>query len=95
MAKSQPRRKVIPDSAKTKEIDAAEIVEKTSGDKISLANKDESEFEKVTTVVPKAFKLTRDDGSVHEYHPGTQEMPVDDAAHWFARAMGVKVYAPD
>lgn len=49
---------------------------------------------KTTDVVIKsAFKLTLDDHTVHEYHPGVQAMPVDHLDHWFVKAQGVKTVA--
>lgn len=78
----------------TKLDDSGDIVQGTEPDKISLSTTSAVEYEeKVTVVAPKSFTLTRDDGAVVQYHAGTQEMPVSDAAHWFTRAMGVKVYA--
>jgi len=35
--------------------------------------------------IVKAFKLTRDDGTMVTYPVGTYEMPAQDAAHWFTR----------
>lgn len=88
-------RRTIPDSVKTTIADSGDIVEQTRGEQIALTKMSETEYEEqVTVVVPTPFTLTRDDGSVKHYSPGTQEMPVPDAAHWFTRAQGVKVYAP-
>lgn len=74
--------------------DSGEIVEKTSGDKIALAQPQAAQ-EQVTVVVPTQYTLTRDDGSVTTFHAGIQEMGLDDASHWFSRNMGVKVYTPN
>lgn len=73
--------------------DSGDIVEKTSGDKIALAQPQAAQ-EQVTVVVPTQYTLTRDDGSVTTFLPGIQEMGLDDASHWFSRNMGVKVYSP-
>lgn len=46
----------------------------------------------VTATVPVAFTLTLDDHRAVHYEAGTQEMPKDDAEHWFAKAQGVEIY---
>jgi hypothetical protein len=81
-------------SASTSDIaDSGEIVEQTNPDLIALRKPTTAqEDELVTVVVPKAFMLTLDDHTPIAYAAGTQEMPVSHAAHWFARAHGVKVY---
>ena len=89
--KTVPTRRVI---SSTKLGDSAAVVERTEGENINLkAVPDEGE--KVTVVVPKSFVLTLDDHTPVQYHAGVQEMSVDHASHWFARAQGVKVYSPD
>lgn len=94
-AKAAPiTRRTIADASTTTIPDAADIVERTEGDKIQLTASKAPDSESVTVVVPKAFMLTRDDGTPVQYQAGTQEMPLDDAAHWFARSVGVKVYTP-
>lgn len=94
-AKQAPiTRRTIADAATTAIPDSGEIVENTEGDKIQLTSSTAPDSEAVTVVVPKAFMLTRDDGTPVQYQAGTQEMPLDDAAHWFSRAHGVKVYSP-
>jgi hypothetical protein len=72
--------------------DSAAVAERTEGDKITLVDTEVDEGEKVTVIIPKAFTLTRDSGAPVTYEAGVQEMLVDDAGHWYARAMGVKVY---
>jgi len=72
---------------------AGEVNELTSGDKVQLTKGTDPQ-EMVTVIIPKQFILTRDDGSVTTFFAGTQEMGIDDAAHWFSRAQGVKVYDP-
>lgn len=74
--------------------DSADIVEQTGGEKITLVQAPAVQ-ERVTVVVPKPYTLTLDDGNVRHFQAGTQEMGVDDAAHWFSRSMGVKVYVPN
>lgn len=71
--------------------DSGAVVERTEGDEIKLVATAE-DTETVTAIVPVEVRLTRDDGSEIIYRPGVQEMPLADAAHWFARARGVKVY---
>jgi hypothetical protein len=94
-AKKSRRAVLVPDSSKTSISDPAEVVEKTTGEKITLGERDTSaDGEKVTVIVPKAFTLTLDDGTPMPFHAGTQEMSVEHAAHWFSRAQGVKVYSP-
>jgi len=96
-AVTTPRR-TIPASSLTSIKDSGDIVEGTDGEKISLPETrqaNETDSEKVTVVVPKAFTLTLDDGGLFRVEAGTQEMPADIAAHWFSRAQGVKVYVPD
>ena len=91
--KTLPRRLIAP--ATTSIADSGDIVENTEAEKISLSDQSAVDAEeKVTVVVPKDYTLTRDDGAVVKYYAGTQEMPVTDAAHWFSRSAGVKVYAP-
>lgn len=93
-AKSR-RAVLVPETSKTSISDAADVVEKTAGDKINLGERDTSnDGEKVTVIVPKSFTLTLDDGTPLPFLAGTQEMSVEHAAHWFSRAQGVKVYAP-
>ena len=48
----------------------------------------------VTVTVPKAFKLRVDNDVVIDYRAGVQEMPVEHAEHWYAKANGVEVYRP-
>ena len=48
-----------------------------------------AEAEKVKVKVPKAFRLTRDDGVLVEYPAGVYEMPETDAEHWWSKANGV------
>lgn len=43
----------------------------------------------VDVTVPKAFRLTLDDGVVVQYDYGTKQMPADHANHWWSKAMGV------
>lgn len=94
--KAKTRRTLLPATARTNSTDAADVVEQTTGDAIRLGDRDTSgDGEKVTVVVPKAYQLTLDDHSPVRYEMGTQEMPVNHAAHWFSRAMGVKVYSPE
>lgn len=94
-AKAAPiTRRTIADASTTTIPDSADIVENTEGEKIQLTATTVPDSEAVTVVVPKSFLLTRDDGTPVQYLAGTQEMPLDDAAHWFARAAGVKVYTP-
>lgn len=45
----------------------------------------------VTVVVPKAFNLTCDDGSVIRYEVGIQDMPKAHATNWYAQAQGVTI----
>jgi len=45
----------------------------------------------VTAVVPKAFRLTCDDGKVVEYQVGIQDMPTSHAKHWWSQAQGVTI----
>lgn len=94
-AKQAPiTRRTIADASTTAIPDSGDIVENTEGEKIQLTASKAPDSEAVTVVVPKAFLLTRDDGTPVHYQPGTQEMPLDDASHWFARSVGVKVYSP-
>lgn len=44
----------------------------------------------VSVTVPRAFKLTRDDGSLVEYAEGIYDMPKKDAEHFYAKANGVE-----
>ncbi len=48
----------------------------------------------VTVTVPKAFNLTGNDHVRYSYKAGVQEMRVDHAEHWYAKANGVVVYNP-
>ena len=64
----------------------------TSGESITLAPPVPRVTETVTVVVPRPFTLTLDNFQPVPYEAGVQEMPVDHASHWFARAQGVKVY---
>ena len=70
---------------------SADLVEASGDVKITLAAA-EPEGEKVTVIVPNGFTLTRDGHVPKVYAAGVQEMLVDDAAHWYTRACGVKVY---
>lgn len=91
--KTLPRRQIAPST--TSLGDSGDIVENTEPDKITLGDQSSVDAEeKVTAVVPKDYTLTRDDGAVVKYYAGTQEMPASDAAHWFSRSAGVKVYTP-
>jgi len=89
------RQLTVPESSKTQIADSGDIVEETTGDKITLGAQPTTEGEKVTVVVPHAYKLTQDNGVEVRYDAGTQEMLVEHAAHWFSRAQGVKVYSPE
>jgi len=96
-ATKAPARRVIANAqpTTTKLKDSAAVVERTEGDKVSLKDAvTELSGEMVTVIVPKGFKLTRDSGEPAIYAAGVQEMPLEDASHWFARAQGVKVYDP-
>ena len=46
----------------------------------------------VTVTVPKAFKLRIDHHQVVEYKAGVQEMPLEHADHWYAKANKVEKY---
>jgi hypothetical protein len=75
--------------------DASDVVEKTTGERINLgAETLEQDVEMVTVVVPHRFTLTRDNRTPVTIFPGVQEMSLTDAAHWYSRANGVKVYTP-
>lgn len=94
--KAAPQRRAINANLSTTTTgDSGDIVENTAPDKISLTSDGGADEELVTVVVPKAYTLNRDDGAVRRFEAGTQEMSVLDAAHWFSRAQGVKVYAPE
>jgi hypothetical protein len=47
----------------------------------------------VTVMIPRDFSLTLD-GSHHQVHykAGTDEMPIEHANHWYAKANGVEIY---
>lgn len=95
-APKAPARRVIAQQPATTSLkDSAAVVERTDGDKVSLKDAvTELSGEQVTVIVPHGFKLTRDSGEPMVYQAGVQEMPIEDAAHWFSRAQGVKVYDP-
>lgn len=46
----------------------------------------------VIVTVPKAFKLTLDNGHVVHVKPGVQDMDPDHARHWYAKANGVEEF---
>ena len=48
----------------------------------------------VTVTVPKFFQLRVEDGTVYPYKAGVQEMRLEHADHWYARANGVTIYKP-
>lgn len=55
----------------------------------------------VTAIVPRpiTLRLSESNGTdvTHtevKYNPGTQQMPLDHATHWWAKANGVRVYDP-
>lgn len=93
--KEQIRRRIAqaPQPSTTSIQDPGDVAQFTSGEKISLAGETTPQ-EMVTVTVPEAFTLHRDDGTIGVYAAGIQEMGVDDAAHWYSRARGVKVYDP-
>ncbi len=49
----------------------------------------------VTVVVPKAFKLRMDLDTEIAISAGIQELPYDQATHWYSVANGVKIYTKD
>lgn len=76
---------------------APDVVEQTKGDSINLSTEaltGDKVTEMVTVIVPQTFTLTRAHGDEQTFEAGVQEMSVDDAAHWWSRAQGVKVYTP-
>jgi hypothetical protein len=46
----------------------------------------------VTVHIPKAFKLIDDQGIMHNYAAGTDEMPIAHAEHWYSQANGVEIH---
>jgi hypothetical protein len=96
--KTTPARRAVgappPRPSVTNINDPARVVQETEGVKIHLGLPD-PEGEKVTVIIPKAFRLKRDDGTETEFKPGVQEILEVDASHWWATANGVKVYQPD
>jgi hypothetical protein len=48
----------------------------------------------VTCEVPRGFTITLDDHTKVEVKAGVQELGVVIANHWYAKAHGVKIYAP-
>lgn len=47
--------------------------------------------DKVRVFVPKAFKLTLDDGDIIDIAAGEQKMPESLANHWYAKVNGVEI----
>lgn len=50
---------------------------------------DEPDEDLVDVVVPAGFRLNHN--GEHEYQPGAQKMPRAHAAHWYAKAQGVRL----
>lgn len=78
--------------------DSADIVEQTTGEKVDFSSPEvvaSTSKDTVTVVKPSPFKLTSNDGAVTDYEAGIGEMPLSHATHWFAKAMGVKIYKPE
>ncbi len=48
-----------------------------------------ADTEMVDVVVPKAYRLTLDNGVMVQYASGTKQMPKEHAEHWWSAAMGV------
>lgn len=55
----------------------------TSGDNPSPRRRTKVE-DLVSVTVHTPFKLTDDNGVQHHYHAGTQDVPREHAAHWYA-----------
>jgi hypothetical protein len=49
------------------------------------------ELEMVEATITKPFRITADDGGVHEYAVGTKKIPREHAEHWYAKAHGVTI----
>jgi hypothetical protein len=47
------------------------------------------EGEEVLVVVPRPFRITRDNHVLVDYAAGTYRMPLCDATHWWAKNNGV------
>lgn len=88
---------VLPTATRTREIDPAAAIEQQGDVKITLGGTAEvdPDDEMVTAIVPKGFRLTLDDHSEVVINAGTQELPLSQASHWFAKANGVQVYDPE
>lgn len=48
----------------------------------------------VTVRIPKNFSLTLADYTQVHYQAGVDEMPVEHATHWYAKAIGVEIHEP-
>jgi hypothetical protein len=47
---------------------------------------------RVTVMIPRAFILTLDNHHQVQYPAGIDEMPIEHANHWYAKACGVEIY---
>jgi len=47
--------------------------------------------DKVRVFVPKAFKITLDDGDMVDIAAGEQKMPKSLAEHWYSKVNGVEI----
>lgn len=93
-AKKSTTRRQLPKDSTTTVNDPGQVVQETEGVKIRLGLPD-PQGEKITVIVPKEYRIKRDDGTETIYQPGVQEMLEVDAMHWWSQANGVKIYTPD
>lgn len=54
-----------------------------------------SSEDRLMVQVPKAYKLTLDNGSPVDIHAGVQMMPREMAEHWYSKAQGVVEFDPE
>lgn len=65
------------------------LVTKNVEDTISSATDVVEDDPMIDAVIPKAFKLTLDNGSEVHYNAGLQRMPLEHFSHWFSKVNGV------